>query len=284
MMSNHRDNQANDQDIHSRLVRLEASRGGKWWRRATITLIALAVSVPFAADALGPVPNTFSAGGVISASEMNENFAHLVAGITANENQVPSGAVAFFDADACPTGWSTFAPLQGRVPVGTPSGGSLRAEVGTALENGGSRTITEVPTHLHAAGALVGSAASGGAHMHPVAARNTTFEGSHTHPMSEDGDHRHTITMGGGGGTSFRPAWSGTVQPGIGTYNTPLDGDHTHTIEARGSHQHTVLAHNTDSAGAHTHTVAVSGNTASSGAASVDVTMPYVQLLACRRD
>jgi hypothetical protein len=94
-MSNLQDNQIVDQDIRTRLERLEArSHDARFWRGATLTLLALLLSAPFVVAALGPVPHLFSNGDVISASEMNENFAHLQDAISSVEAKVPSGSCA----------------------------------------------------------------------------------------------------------------------------------------------------------------------------------------------
>jgi hypothetical protein len=90
-MSNQQENRV-DQELRARLERLEAQCGdARFWRGATLVLLALLLSAPFVVGALGPVPHTFSKGDVISASEMNENFSHLVDAISSVEAKVPSG-------------------------------------------------------------------------------------------------------------------------------------------------------------------------------------------------
>jgi prepilin-type N-terminal cleavage/methylation domain-containing protein len=93
---------------------------------------------------------------------------------------VPAGTVAFFDVLAndpnrpgnpCPDGWSPFAAGQGRYVVGLPSGGTLLAQVGTALGDQENRPV-----------------------------------GAHTHAVNDPG-HQHPVTVptgAGGGGTSAR--------------------------------------------------------------------------------
>jgi hypothetical protein len=82
------ENESMNDDIEARLERLERRAGeGRWWRRATLALLMVGVSVPFAVDALGPVPNFFASGEVISASAMNENFAYLQTAITNVESR-----------------------------------------------------------------------------------------------------------------------------------------------------------------------------------------------------
>ncbi len=224
--------------LQRRLERLEARVAeGVFWRRAALATVALAVSLPFAVQALDPVPNAFTNGAVISASQMNANFTYLQDAITALEARVPAGTVAFFDSTTCPAGWSELLQARGRTIVGlVGSAGSLKYQGGgTALVNQGTRTITQVPLHQHDVGTI-----------------DATISG---------GSHNHTITnLGNGGGMSWRPHWSGTIEPTAGDYTVPSTNS------------------------SHSHTVTMSGATASTGVASVDVTMPYVQLLVCRRD
>lgn len=87
------------------------------------------------------------------------------------------------------------------------------------------------------------------AHTHSINSLTTSSSGSHTH-----------------GTTSTYGFWEGQTGGAYGF--------------ASGTAYYTNDNPNTGSAGAHTHTV--SGNTASTGLASVDVTMPYIQLLYCK--
>jgi len=64
----------------------------------------------------------------------------------------PSGTIAFFRA-SCPSGWTEYTAARGRYIVGTPSGGSATATVGTAMSDKENRPVGE---HKH--GADVGSA------------------------------------------------------------------------------------------------------------------------------
>jgi hypothetical protein len=98
--------QRSARELEARVARLETrTRGARWWKRGAIALMAGVVFAPLATKALGPVPHTFSTGDTISASQMNENFAHLQDGITAVEGQVPpttcaSGQVPSWDGSA----------------------------------------------------------------------------------------------------------------------------------------------------------------------------------------
>jgi hypothetical protein len=89
-----------DQDVMStanlllRVQRLEAAEASRkrrlrtLGRTAGIAALATIVALPGLATALDPVPNSFTEGDVVSAAQMNENFAHLVAGITSVEAAV----------------------------------------------------------------------------------------------------------------------------------------------------------------------------------------------------
>lgn len=76
---------------------------------------------------------------------------------------VPSGAVMFFDAATCPTGWTEMTNAKGRYLVGLPAGGTHGATVGTALANQENRPA--------------------GAHGHAVSDPGHT----HTYPLSVPG-------------------------------------------------------------------------------------------------
>src|SRR3954447_25501689 len=70
----------------------------------------------------------------------------------------PSGAVMFFDLASCPSGWSAWDQARGRYLVGTPSGGTGGATVGTALSDQENRPTGQHthgvndPGHLHGVG------------------------------------------------------------------------------------------------------------------------------------
>ena len=70
-----------------------------------------------------------------SAGQQNNN---------SNSNSVPTGAVMFFDLDACPKGWDGFAGAHGRSVVGGTPGTS----VGQALSTGENRTHQHVWSNL----------------------------------------------------------------------------------------------------------------------------------------
>ncbi|HEX6652349.1 MAG TPA: hypothetical protein VF072_06370 [Thermoleophilaceae bacterium] len=70
----------------------------------------------------------------------------------------PSGAIGFYAASSCPSGYSVYEEARGRYLVGLPNGGQLAAAVGTALSPEENRpvgkhdhTITD-PGHGHTLG------------------------------------------------------------------------------------------------------------------------------------
>jgi hypothetical protein len=196
---------------------------------------------------------------------------------------IPAGAVMFFDLATCPDGWAELATAQGRVLVGRTPTGLLGGTVGTPLSDQAERRIDRVPAHAHLIDAPVGTTADAGAHAHTA---TTAAVGAHTHSGTTaiGGSHSHNIDTGNGGGTESIAQFAGTESDGpITDFQTSTTGNHTHafTTEAAGAHSHGVTV---AAAGAHGHSLDLDPFMSSpSGDASVDVTMPYLQLLACRK-
>lgn len=181
---------------------------------------------------------------------------------------IPSGAIMFFDV-ACPPGWSAYAALTGRVPVGATA--SIGTAVGTQLGNLGTRTINQVPAHAHTVDPPSTATTSVGTHTHGVDPPSFT--------TGAGGAHNHTIeNPGAGGGTSWRVHWAGTTDQNAGDVSIPsLDSQHAHSINV----PRTV----SEEAGAHGHSVDIASfNSGTTGSTTVDVTMPYLQLRVCRKD
>ncbi len=148
-------------------------------------------------------------------------------------SNIPSGLIALF-ATSCPSGWSEYTATRGRAVIGTPLSGTIAGTTGTALTNLGTRTITDVPSHLHAVDP-------------PSTSSNTT--GAHTHSYNVRSLARNIDNVGPYPDVNY----------GIVSSNTSSDGNHSHTTDI------------------------ASFNSASTGSASVDVTMPYIQLVYCQK-
>lgn len=168
---------------------------------------------------------------------------------------VPTGVIALWSGSigSIPAGWflcdgtNGTPDLRDRFVVGA---GTTYAVAAT----GGQNAITSVPAHTHGVGNLAN--ASDGAHTHNGTTSNT---GAHQHTHG-DGSVNSNASSNNNVYTSSESTSSGVA----GT--TQLTG-------SAGAHSHTFT---TDSGGAHTHTI--SGNTASTGAASVDTRPPYYAL------
>ncbi|HCP47590.1 MAG TPA: hypothetical protein DIU15_16230, partial [Deltaproteobacteria bacterium] len=191
---------------------------------------------------------------------------------------VPSGLVGFF-ASVCPAGWSEFTAMRGRVVVGLPAGGVSAASVGVALGDQGLRTINEVVLHDHSVNPPAGTVDSS------TTNHNHTLLHSHTvDPPSVEvtgGDHSHGIP------TAPVDNGGNCVQTGGAICNATLAtttaGGHSHTVDIAPFSTTALSVNNTGFfGGSHTHSYdPVPFTSAASGVASVDVTMPYVQLIAC---
>ncbi len=69
-----------------------------------------------------------------------------IAAIRGSGGLAPRGTVAYFELPSCPPGWRLFERGRGRYLVGLQQGGSLGAEVGTALNDKENRATGK---HLH---------------------------------------------------------------------------------------------------------------------------------------
>lgn len=123
--------------LKSRLEALER-------RRSRVRLSALGVVIALGATAaVAQTLTTFAPNTPALASDVNDNFTILAARITALTTAAQtraelSGLIAFFPtvgAGRCPTGWTEYAPAQGRTIVGLVPAGTVTGTVGTALTN-----------------------------------------------------------------------------------------------------------------------------------------------------
>lgn len=169
----------------------------------------------------------------------------------------PAGGIIIWSGSSAsiPSGWllcngtSGTPDLRDRFVVGAGSTYAVGA-------TGGQNTITSVPAHTHGVGNLAN--ASDGVHAHNG---STSTTGAHTHNL---------VGTGGSDGSL-----SGIV--GIGFTNVARNQNSisggSNTVTSAGDHSHNFTTAN---AGGHTHSI--SGSTASTGNASVDVRPPYYAL------
>lgn len=165
---------------------------------------------------------------------------------------VPTGIICMWSGaiGAIPSGWALCDGANGtpnlrdRFIVGAGSAYGVGA-------TGGQNEITSVPAHTHGAGTL--AAASGGAHTHTG---STDSAGAHTHTFQQN-------TSGTAGTNVYSTTLASSGNTNLGSMGMTSAGAHTHTLTI-------------DSGGAHTHTV--SGSTASTGSASVDIRPLYYAL------
>ncbi|HTM20225.1 MAG TPA: hypothetical protein VL172_06955 [Kofleriaceae bacterium] len=167
---------------------------------------------------------------------------------------VPMGAIMFFDVD-CPSGWSAYDQMNGRVAVGAAAA-NIGDQVGTPLISGGTRTITDVPQHHHS--------------VDPPSTSTSTHTGD-TPSMTSSGAHAHAFEMyanlsSASAAVGAHGGENAITPDGV----TSTDGAHVHTMNQLPDHNHTVDI--------------ASFNSSDTGVTAVDVTMPYLQLRACRKD
>lgn len=186
---------------------------------------------------------------------------------TASLGGVPSGAVMFFNLGVCPSGWTEYTMARGRVIVGTPLSGTNASTTGTALTNLGTRTITNTPSHLHS--------------IDPAPTASGTESADHTHAVNppstsvsiSDPGHYHASDANYGSNHGFADGYK-TDWTNTNTAYTGITASVDIALFTSGAKSAT-----------HTHTTdIVAFNSASTGSASVDVTMPYIQLRACSKD
>lgn len=204
----------------------------------------------------------------------------------ASGSAVPSGMIAFFAASECPAGWTEFTALQGRFLLGTPDGGTSGDSVGAALGAGESLTTSAVVAHAHnIGGGELGTDSVDLTHSH---------ETGHTHevdppPTSSD----EAETSGSSGCTSVTDKWNNS-----GGCHWGASCSSSYSVAACGSGSGTPHSHVTDipsfasagpsstateiSGAPHDHTVTLPDMMSDvSGADVVDITPPYLQLMAC---
>ncbi|MBN2494265.1 MAG: hypothetical protein JXR96_06730 [Deltaproteobacteria bacterium] len=200
-------------------------------------------------------------------------------------SSIPAGAVMLFNRTSCPAGWSELGAGRGRVVVGLPAGGTLGGTRGAALGDLGSRTITDVPAHAHDVDAISASTSQAGSHSHSISgsSASTSTAGAHTHPVSDPGhDHSAPLVYGwdytsSGFASSSSSGISASTSSSTTGISIQSDGAHSHTLD--------LGSLSTDAQGEHSHALQIGAfSTRQAGAAAVDVSMPYIQLLMCQKD
>jgi len=160
--------------------------------------------------------------------------------------EMPGGAVMFFDAADCPSGWVPLGTAQGRGVVGVQPGGSVGGVQGSQLPNLGGMF------HRHTLGGTL----------------ETTKDGSHNHAWAY----------------LSHPEWKWWSFAVDNTFTALIDWDNG--IDNAGSGVYPFAANvaqdkffGTSDQAAHAHslTLGLLSDTAS-------ITMPYRQLLACEKD
>lgn len=261
-----------------------STRSSKRSPRRKIQHLAAAASVlvvpVLAAAAPVDVPHGFEPGTTILAEDFNDNFSALEDAIDDNDERLaaleggtalpPLGAVMFFSLEECPDGWTELEEARGRAVVGmNGTAGTLLGESGTPLED------LEERLHWHsiAAGASATTSTASVPHSHGAGDFEVSAAGSHNHQW-KDG-----LSSFASNGTSSVPVppfplgGGATILAGL-TQNADLftnnGGSHTHTIAGTSSPA---------SPTGHSHTVNLAGQTI----AGNNGTLPYLQLLVCRR-
>ena len=179
----------------------------------------------------------------------------------------------------------------------THTAGTLDGDNESAHTHGvGTLNNATESSHTHGAGTY--DAAAEAAHTHAVNPPSTTVDDSGTHSHTASGN---AFMANGGTGIDTYGVIAGD-DPLYVTPTTNSGGLHGHTVDiasftsgAGASHDHALsgssgagsthdhaISGATAAGAAHGHTI--SGSTASAGTATVDVTMPYIQLRLCQKD
>jgi len=190
--------------------------------------------------------------------------------------------------------------------VDPPSTLSVAVADHTHLVDAPNQNTGVAGAHNHVIDAPVASTDVGGAHQHFIdpPPSNSSLSGSHSHAIRTfQNDYGATFDA------TARPSWYADGGSLATTHFTELGGDHGHAFDipgfysdSDGTHAHSIklppFSSNVDGShshavnlapftsnpsGAHAHQVDVASfPSASTGSTNVDVTMPYIQLTACR--
>ncbi len=225
---------------------------------------------------------------------------------------VPTGMVAMFDA-ACPSGWSSYAGLNGRIPRGEPTGDA------SSLDQGGSDDAIVV-AHGHTAS---GSSGDAGDHSHAVTGTSGNQSANHTHgggsfAAASGGAHTHSTTVGQHRHFVYSMPiddrnYTGTTggqQHGLAADASSYNPNYTHssganssyssssvTVNSGGAHGHTISGSSGDNSAGHNHAISLTSGTDgahnhsvsvtvdSAGASASGANLPaYAEMLFCQKD
>ena len=182
-------------------------------------------------------------------------------------------------------------------------------EVSTTPSGGHSHSVNPPPTstnssgsHSHTVDPPNTGTSSSGNHNHAFATANHDvdtaesqgFPAGNNHLAFRTTDRHQRNEKPGGGNQGIHYAGNHSHSVNIGAFSSASSGNHAHTFDIGsfnsstiGNHSHTmnISAFNSAVSGTHKHTTDISSfKSDSTGAKSVDVTMPYIQLIACRKN
>ena len=143
--------------------------------------------------------NSFNAGDLISASQLNTNFATLNAEIS---EAVPDGAIMAFALTSCPTGW-----IAADGTSGTPdSRGQFLRGINDFASAAGTRSDgSQDPDGLHAVGAFQGDQLRSHNHQHKMVDHGFGDIGLGTNARGLDTGPHRWYTTNNPGGNETRP-------------------------------------------------------------------------------
>jgi hypothetical protein len=192
----------------------------------------------------------------------------------------PSGMIAFF-AGACPSGWTEYTAMQGRMLVGLVSGGTAEGTVGTALTNlqdkslsltHAGTTVDDHASHTHTYTDVIAHTHTQDAHTHTQNSHNHTQD-AHSHTQAST-----TISTGGASNRLGTNDTSSTAQDTGSTVATNQAATATNQ-NATATNQATGIATGTTAGPSATLTHGVTQPNAHS--VNTSDTIAYIQLRAC---
>ncbi len=265
-------------------------------KRVLIPLLVLGVAVLSTLAFGATIPNSFSSGDVILSSHFNDNFSYIVSRLWDL-----SGSDLYYNSGNVGIGTSTpteMLDVNGGIKVGTTINTCQAENEGTMRYDSTNKVMEFCDA---TSWKPMGSPSDTIAYF-----PNTSCPYGWSVYASAEG--RVILTMPSGGTAE---GTLGTALTNLGTRTITSTASHSHGVgslatAAAGSHSHAnayntyleyalapagvaitgqyVRSHATAQTAAGNHAHSVSGSTAAAGSASVDVSMPYIQLLTCKKD